>query len=286
MAVIFQQPSVAQTKKLEKCFISACHADVEAIKPGNVSIHSAGHQMHSEDFIKSAQACATAICAPQSSLGERILSAVQDTRKAVSMNTNLGIILLCAPLIQAIYSGNGKSLKQSLKQVLASTTVDDARSAYYAIRLSEAGGLGHVEQADITTNPDISLLEAMRLAQQRDLIAAQYATGYWDIFEQACPTLLAFYSKWGYNPSAVSGVYMKLLATYPDSLITRKRGKATALYVRKLASALYEKYCRKDEPEAFYTELLEFDRKLKESDINPGTTADLTVATVFLASLE
>ena len=278
--------TVEQTEKLEKCFVSACHADVEAIKPGNVSIHSAGHQMHSEDFIKSAQACATAICAPKSNLGERILDAVRDTRKVVSMNTNLGIILLCAPLIQAIYSSNGKSLRQSLKQVLASTTVDDARSAYHAIRLSEAGGLGHVEQADIATNPDISLLEAMRLAQQRDLIAAQYATNYHDIFKQACPALLAFYSKWGYNPSAVSGVYMKLLATYPDSLITRKRGKATALHVRKLASALYEKYCCKDEPEAFYTELLEFDRKLKESDINPGTTADLTVATVFLASLE
>ncbi len=278
--------TVEQTEKLEKCFLSACRADVEAIKPGNVGIHSAGHQMHSEDFIKSAQACATAICAPQCSLGERILCAIEDTRKAVSMNTNLGIVLLCAPLIQAIYFDNGKSLRQSLKQVLASTTVEDARSAYHAIRISGAGGLGYVEQADIATNPDISLLEAMRLAQRRDLIAAQYATDYRDIFEQACPTLLAFYSKWGYNPSAVSGVYMKLLATYPDSLITRKRGKATALYVRRLASALYEKYCRRDEPGAFDTKLLEFDRKLKENNINPGTTADMTVATVFLTSLE
>ncbi len=241
--------------------------------------------MCGEDFIKSAQACVAAICTPQSSLGERILRAVQDTRKVVSMNTNLGIILLCAPPIQAIYSGNGKSLKQSLKQVLANTTVDDARSVYRAIRLAEAGGLGHVEQADISTNPDISLLEAMRLAQRRDLIAAQYATDYSAIFEQARPTLLAFYSKWGYNLSAVSGVYMKLLATYPDSLITRKRGEATALYVLELASALYKKYCRRDEPGAFDAKLLEFDRKLKENNINPGTTADMTVATVFLTSL-
>ena len=278
--------TVEQTKKLEKCFVSACRADVEAIKPGNVSIYSAGHQMHSEDFIKSAQACATAICAPQSSLGERILGAVQNTRKVVSMNTNLGIILLCAPLIQAIYSAGGKSLKQSLKQVLAGTTIDDARSAYLAIRLCEAGGLGHVEQADIATNPDISLLEAMCLAQRRDLIAAQYANNYRDIFAQARPTLLAFYSKWGYNYSAVSGVYMKLLATYPDSLIIRKQGEAVAQYVCRLASALYEKYCRRDEPGAFDTELLEFDRELKERNINPGTTADMTVATIFLTNLE
>ena len=277
---------VEHTKKLQKCFLSACRADVEAIKPGNVSIHSAAHQMRGEDFIKSAQACVTAICSPQSSLGERILCAVQDTRKAVSMNTNLGIILLCAPLIQAIYFGSGKSLRQSLRQVLANTTVDDARFAYQAIRLSEAGGLGCVAQADIATKPDISLLDAMRLAQRRDLIAAQYTNDYRDIFEQACPALLAFYSKWGYNPSAVSGVYMKLLATYPDSLITRKRGKATALHVRRLASALYEKYCRRDEPGTFDTKLLEFDHKLKQDNINPGTTADMTVATVFLANLE
>ena len=277
---------VEQAENLEKCFVSACRADVEAIKPGNVSIYSDGHQMRSEDFIKSAQTCATAICAPHSSLGERILNAVQDTRKVVSMNTNLGIILLCAPLIQAVYSGSGKSLKQSLQQVLASTTIDDARSAYLAIRLCEAGGLGRVEQADIATTPDISLLEAMRLARHRDLIAAQYATNYQAIFEQAQPALLAFYSKWGYNLSAVSGVYMKLLATYPDSLITRKRGEAVAQHVCKLASALYEKYCRRDEPEAFDAELLEFDRELKESNINPGTTADMTVATVFLTSLE
>ena len=271
---------------LEKLFKSACRADIEAIKPGNVSVYSAGHQMRCEDFIKSAGACATAICMPKLSLGMRILSAVEDTRKAVSMNTNLGIILLCAPLIQAVYSDSKKSLRQSLGQILANTTVDDARSVYQAIRLAEAGGLGRVEQADIGTDPDIPLLEAMQLAQGRDLIAAQYASDYQDIFEQACPALLAFYSKWGYNRSAVSGLYMKLLATYPDSLITRKRGKAVAQYVCKLASALYEKCCRKDEPEDFDIELLAFDRELKQRNINPGTTADLTVATVFLVNLE
>ena len=277
---------VERAKNLEKLFKSACLADIEAIKPGNVSVYSAGHQMRSEDFIKSAEACATAICAPQSSLGERIFHAVQDTRKAVSMNTNLGIILLCAPLIQAIYSDRKKPLRQSIRQVLANTTVDDARSVYRAIRLSKAGGLGCVEQADVGTEPDISLLKAMQLAQRRDLIAAQYVSSYRDIFELACPALLAFYSKWGYTRSSVSGLYMKLLATYPDSLITRKRGRAVAQHVRKLASALYGKYCRKDEPEDFDIKLLEFDCELKRKNINPGTTADLTVATVFLASLD
>jgi len=275
-----------QTKHLEKLFKSACRADVEAIKPGNISIHCGGRQMHADDFINSAMACAAAICAPHSSLGERILCAVKETRKVVSMNTNLGIILLCAPLIQAVYLNNKQSIRQSLQQVLANTTVDDARRVYTAIRLAEAGGLGQVAEADISTHPDISLLEAMKLAHRRDLIAAQYANNYQDIFDDARLALLEFYSKWGYNHFSVSGLYMKLLASYPDSLIIRKRGEAAAQEVCDLASALYEKYCCGDKPERLDIRLLELDRKLKDRDINPGTTADLTVATIFLVALE
>lgn len=287
LIISWQLVIVVTPASLKKLFKSACRADIEAIKPGNVSVHSDAHGMNGEDFVTSANACADAICAPQSSLGERILNAVSDTRKAVAVNTNLGIILLCAPLIQAVYLNQpNQSIRQSLKQVLANTTVDDARYVYRAIRRAEAGGLGVVEQADISTNPDISLLKAMQLARRRDLIAAQYATDYRDIFECARPALLAFYSRWGYNCSAVSGIYMKLLATYPDSLITRKRGEVVAREICSLASALYERYCCSDEPEDFDMKLLEFDHKLKDRNINPGTTADLTVATVFLAALE
>ena len=273
-------------KHLEKLFKSACKVDVEAIKPGNVGIHRSGHQMCATDFIKSADACAGVLCASSSSLGERILAAVGATRKVVSMNTNLGIILLCAPLIEAVYGSKNQSVRQSLRQVLANTTVADARHAYAAIRLAKAGGLGQVAQADISTQPDISLRAAMKLAQQRDLIAAQYSNDYREIFEQAYPVLLEFYAKWGYNAAAVSGVYMKLLAMCPDSLIIRKQGGAVAQEVCELASVLYEKYCRNDKPDGFDMQLLEFDYKLKQRNINPGTTADLTVATVFLASLE
>ena len=288
--IILWQPAISmiieQVKHIEKQFEAACKADIEAIKPGNVSVYSSGHQMRSDDFIKSADACATAICTPHYGLGERILHAVQETRRVVPMNTNLGIILLCAPLIQAIYSDSEQPLRECLGHVLAQTTVDDARRAYQAIRLAEAGGLGQVKHADIGTEPDISLLEAMKLAQRRDLIAAQYANDYRDIFEHAYPALLAFYSKWGYNRSAVSGVYMKLLASYPDSLIIRKWGEAVAREVCKLASTLYERYCRGNEPGDFDIKLLELDRKLKQRGINPGTTADLTVATIFLAGLD
>jgi len=321
-----------QYATLQRLFVAACYADIEAIKPGNVSLHAAGHGMHSADFIHSAEACAAPICAPHSTLGERIFNAVQATRKVVSMNTNLGIVLLAAPLIHAEWNimrhaisdaaqhttgqatpstshatrpatphatrqtpwraiphvtvGADVTLRQCLASVLEDTTVADAGAVYRAIRLAAAGGLGRVERADISEQPTLSLLHAMRLAQQRDWIAALYASHYQYLFDEAIPRWLAFCSKWGYNRAAVSMLYMSLLAEHPDSLVIRKHGIEVAQAVRSSASALYEQYCRSDRLGSFDAALLELDSKLKHKGINPGTTADMTVATIFAASLE
>ena len=88
-------------EKLAIAFKSACMAELEALKPGNVHLFADGHGMTITDFIKSADATALVIAQPNLSVGERILHAVQATQNAVGLNTNLGIILLCAPLIHA-----------------------------------------------------------------------------------------------------------------------------------------------------------------------------------------
>jgi triphosphoribosyl-dephospho-CoA synthase len=74
----------------------ACVIDVRAFKPGNVSLASPGHGMHADDFIASADVMAAAIAAPAAGVGERILRAIEVTRAVVPVNTNLGIVLLCA----------------------------------------------------------------------------------------------------------------------------------------------------------------------------------------------
>lgn len=274
------------SEQLSQKFIAACCLDVAAIKPGNVSVYADGHRMKSDHFIKSANACAPALCAPQYTLGERVFQAVTKTRTVVSFNTNLGIILLCAPLVQAVFLDKQQALRKSLAKVLSCTTVDDARYVYQAIRLAEAGGLGQVAEADLSCEPDISLREAMRLAERRDTIAAQYSNDYQLIFEQAIPALVEFRSKWGYNELAVSGVFLTLLAACPDSLVIRKQGMSVAQEVCDLAKNLRDEYYQCDKPRALEPRLLEFDGHLKQKGINPGTTADLVVATVFVANLE
>ena len=104
-------------EQLGELYRQACEVDVQAFKPGNVSVYADGHDMTVADFRTSAKVSAEPLCNPDYSLGEKIYYAVKATREAVGCNTNLGIILLCAPLIQAISHKNpGYNVKASGKQ--------------------------------------------------------------------------------------------------------------------------------------------------------------------------
>ena len=104
-----------------------------------------------------------------------MLGAIEATRRVVSTNTNLGIVLLLAPLAAV---ADCVDLAEGVEAVLAATTVDDARHVYHAIRLAQPGGLGEVSDQDIAREPTISLRDVMGLAADRDLIARQYANGF------------------------------------------------------------------------------------------------------------
>ena len=270
-------------------FREACRADVEALKPGNVSIGSPVHNMEYRDFIASADACAKFLSSAQFSLGERILESVKATQRAINnKNTNLGIILLCAPLMHAMYlRSSEESLRNALGRVLAQTTVDDSIKTYQAIRLSQAGNLGKRKTADISEKPTITLQKAMALAPSYDLVARQYLNDYQQIFEYMLPAYLEFIAKWGYSSRyPVVGIYLMFLAEYPDSLVIRKFGKDRANHLRDDVKFLYQEFSNMKNPKKFEDTLLKIDEELKNKRINPGTTADVTVATVLVASLE
>ena len=86
---------------LQQAYLEACEAELQAFKPGNVSIHSEGHGMTVADFRLSAKASAPHLCDPALSLGEKIFQAIASTREAVGCNTNLGIVLLAAPMMES-----------------------------------------------------------------------------------------------------------------------------------------------------------------------------------------
>ena len=265
----------------------ACITDIRAFKPGNVSTASPGHGMRADDFIASADAMAVAIAAPIVDVGERILRAIEATRKVMPVNTNLGIVLLCAPLAHAATARADKpGLRARLHAVLAGLDVYDAELAYRAIRMAGPGGLGRSDHHDVAQPPRVTLREAMDEARERDRIAYQYVTDYRDIFETGLPALHDGLARWRSREWAAVHAYLIFLARFADSHIARKHGDEVAASVSLQARDLSQALGRSHDPAQEMPALESFDRQLKARSINPGTSADMTVATLVAMDLE
>ncbi len=278
------------TDRVRAAFVAACRAEVEALKPGNVHVHASGHGMEVAHFLAAAEAATPFVADLSLRPGHRIHRAVAASMAAAGCNTNLGILLLSVPLAAAAMLASPAPLQARVAQVLASLDADDAGHVYAAIRLANPGGLGSSEEADVNEAPSISLIEAMRLAAPRDRIAAAYANGFRDIFEDHLGVLVAARRQVASTPGtadadAVSTLHMSLLARYPDSHIRRKFGFETAAHVQALAKAARPFWHPLASGES-WPELLRLDALLKANGWNPGTTADFVVATLLAADLE
>jgi triphosphoribosyl-dephospho-CoA synthase len=272
---------------LEALYREACEIELQAFKPGNVSVYADGHDMTVDDFRRSAEVSAGPLCNPAYSLGERIYYAVKATRETVGCNTNLGILLLCAPLVQsAAVKPENVTLRQALDGVLSSTTIEDADWVFKAIALAAPGGLGSASEQDVHQKATVNLLEAMKLAASRDRIAFQYSTGYRDIFDFS---IRLYYNvirgRIGRNWAALA-VYVGLLRRFPDSHIERKYGDQYTGMVAARMAMLEDTLHQAESPEQTLPLLYQMDQEFKSLGVNPGTTADLTVATLFAVLLE
>jgi len=278
--------------KLAQAYRSACMAELEALKPGNVHVFADGHGMTIHDFIKSADASAAVISQENLSVGERIIQAVKATQMAVGMNTNLGIILLCAPLIQAALhdnqaiNGENQSLQQRLQFTLNQLTVEDATLTGQAIVLANPAGLGNSNVNDVREPSIVSLLEMMASAQDKDRIAWQYANGFADVFDFGLPHYNKAMHKWNNQAWATTALYLGFLARQLDSHVIRKYGEALANEVMQEAVGLQALYWAADNPKLVQKHLLAWDASLKARNINPGTSADLTVACLMVSNFE
>lgn len=271
---------------LAKVIEWACRVEVLAPKPGNVNAYSSGHGMKLEDFLHSGQAIAPVLSTAGKGVGERILAAVIATKTAVNTNTNLGIILLFSPLARAtLEAEKPATLRPVLTTVLARLGIDDARLAYQAIRLAQPGGIGHSPAHDIAEEPQVTLLEAMQWAAEWDSIARQYHNGFGDVFELGIPSLLEGFSKWENIEWATTLAYLTFLATLPDSLVRRKYGATVAAQVAQKASELQKKLINQGPGSKIKSRLRAWDQALKRDFINPGTSADLTAATLLVGGL-
>lgn len=273
-------------ERVAAAYREACLAELQALKPGNVHVHAAGHDMTVADFEKSAEVSAAVMGQPNLSVGERIHEAVRRTRAAAGCNTNLGILLLCAPLAQAALDVEAGDLRESVGQVLDALDVADAELAFGAIRLAQPAGLGTSPRHDVAAPATVTLRAAMAEARQRDRIAAQFVTGFEDVFAFGLPRLRAGLARWREESWAATYAYVGFLARFPDSHLVRKFGAAVAEDVRRAAAPLDERLAACDDPALLWAELTALDAKLKAAGRNPGTSADLTVASLFALRLE
>ena len=287
-------PQAGQSSAFAKtCFLRACALDVAVRKPGNVSGASPGHGMAAAQFLASAQAAVAPLFAAGERVGPRIERAMAVTWSTVGCNTNLGILLLCAPIAAAIELPGAlhgpAQLRAALQSTLAGLNIDDTRHAYRAIALANPAGLGRAPAEDVHDEPQLPLRAAMALAAQRDSIARQYANGLADVFASALPLARPGFSLIDGDADApvdpatatsVQQVFLGFLSRWPDSHIVRKHGEAVAHTVMSAAQAWQGHHAPGADPV-----FVAWDEALKAQRINPGTSADLTVATLLIAGL-
>jgi triphosphoribosyl-dephospho-CoA synthetase len=339
---------------LRGAYEDACRLEIEALKPGNVHVFADGHRMSAAQFLESARVSSPRLTDPALPVGRRMLEAVRATRRAVGTNTNLGIILLCGPLIRAAemdgtiaceitptptpnpspqgggglpgrhaaqnprrsgldgssarspsplwggVRGGGTpprtasssvtsdsppesgNLHENLRAVLDAIDLDDTKAVFEAIVAASPGGLGSTDGSDVREAPKVTLVEAMREAAGRDLIARQYANGFDDIFELGVPALQASLARGETGMWPTITVYMAFLTAFPDSHVARKHGSEIAQKVLEEAQAVRAALDAATDEVERVTLLSDFDRDLKARGINPGTSADLTVACLLV----
>lgn len=267
-----------------QCVTLACVWEATAAKPGNVYRGADFADTSFADFLTSAVRLGPVLQnAREASVGELILRAVETMRTAVRPNTHLGTILLLAPLAKAA-TQSAPDLPAAAGRVAAATTKEDCRLAYQAIRLVSPGGLGDAAEADVSAQPVITLASAMHLAASHDLVARQYGNGYAEVALVAQQLQEAATRR----PlgEAIVVAYLQQMARDPDSLIARKCGQGVAQESADRAGATLA--ARDSGASAYHRALAELDFWLRGDGNrrNPGTTADLIAAALFVLLAE
>ena len=213
--------------RVKAAYIEACLAELDAPKPGNVHRFAPGHGMSFADFVRSAEASAGPIAARDARVGVRIRGAVEATLSAVGRNTNLGIILLCAPLAAAMESSH-VALRPALAGVLDNLDRADAADAFSAIAAANPGGLGRATRHDVNAPATVDIARGHGGSVGRDRIARQYVTAFEDIFSLGLPALAWPAGGEATLAQSTLAVYLTFLGAMPDTHILRKFDAATA----------------------------------------------------------
>lgn len=294
--------------KVESAVNLACIFEATAAKPGNVNRGNDFHDTSLVDFLVSAAAITPVFLrAAEKPTSLLVLESVEATRKVTSVNTNLGIILLLAPLAKS-FLRNKESILDSPSEfqtaliqwqagmiaLLKDLDPQQADRICDAIALANPGGLGSKREGDVNQGSGgRTVLQLMKLAEKDDTIALQYTTGFQIIFQDVAPTIQLFLVNGFPLQIAIIATHLLTLSKYPDSLIARKNGSHLANSISVRATKICQQWLSQpfhsydqfaETQEEFWKEVKEFDFFLRsdENRRNPGTTADLIAAGLFV----
>ncbi len=266
---------------IAQCASLACLLEATTPKPGNVHRGADFDDVCFNDFVVSAVAIGPAIqSAQQRGVGNAVLEAIRATRALVPTNTNLGCVLLIAPLAAVPLES---PLEQGIGAVLAALTAVDAERVYEAIRIASPGGLGQVAQMDIRNAAPSELIVAMRLAAGRDLIARQFTNQFADVLTRVVPWLVEGQAEGWSLTTAIIHTHLRLMADFPDSLIARKCGMQVAQEATSRAKQVLAGGAPGDDAYVLALSDLDFWLRSDGHRRNPGTSADLIAAGLFAA---
>jgi triphosphoribosyl-dephospho-CoA synthase len=269
------QPRLVET--LER----ACVLEASAPKVGNVHPQASFVDLDYRHFVIAAQASSPALAsAGVRGVGSAILEAARATREATGTNPNLGILLLLGPLSAAAHRG---PIREHLPAVLRGLNTIDSEAVYAAIRVMQPGGLGTVDRLDVNdAEVPVRLHTAMEAAADYDRIARQYVTDFQDVLEVVVPRLLAASGRTA--EERIARAHIELLALWPDSLVLRKSGIVAARQVQRLAEQVLVSTRSEERVQAERT--LDVYLRADGHRRNPGTTADLIAAGLFIGLWE
>ena len=267
---------------LKDSYLFACHKDIEIIKPGNVNINSAHLDTNAEDYIVSSINSSNKLFKEDFSLGDRVLESITETKKVTKVNTNLGIILLCAPIIHAFINYNQMDLKNAISNVIDNATIDDTLKICEAINIANPGGLGKNEKYDTRSLPPIELRKIMGHSSSYDRISYQYNHNFIDILNFIVPRI-TFHLKNSHSLDiSLSLTFLEIMSKIPDSHISRKLGDKIAKKTSNHANDLLKILDKESSHEYLTNQLSKLDYEYKKKGINPGTTADLLLASLMI----
>jgi len=305
-----------KAQHIQRCLQLAIILEVSADKPGNVNLVVDFEGTRVEHFLASSVAAGPSFYEAaqrgieiaekkrklsEAGLGELIKWGIKDIDEwQHGGNTLLGTIMLFAPVAVAAgmtptddkYNMDYAVLRRNMDAVIKASTAQDSVAVYEAIDIAKPSGLNGAPDLSVKAQDskqrlikeNVTLHQVFKIASGYDDICSEWIKNFPITFDLAYPYLQNELKHKDLN-SAIVNSFLKVLATHPDTFISRKVGEAKAQEVSNGAKEILE--LGGTESQKGKEALIAFDKKLRKAgnDYNPGTTADITAAALALTTL-